>query len=66
MREFVDEIWTVKNELIDFKNFIECVINIYEYDWLIDWIVLNSVFSAVSAIFQPCYGGNDEHDKNDI
>ena len=36
MGEFVEDIWTVKNELIDFKNFIECVMNIYEYDWLIE------------------------------
>ena len=34
----------------------------YLWIWLIDWIV----FYAVSALFQPCYGGNDEYDKNDM
>ena len=24
------------------------------------------LFYAVSAIFQPCNGGNDEYDKNDM
>ena len=34
----------------------------YLWIWLIDWIV----FYAVSALFQPCYGDNDEYDKNDM